>query len=220
MMPFDPDWVAFVGVAAIVVITPGPDMVLVATHALAGGRSAARMAAVGVCTGILVHAAAAVVGLSALLATSSVAFSVVKVVGAVVLIGLGVRTIWSVHRRTVDGPIRSTAESGLSTRAGVSSIGSSPFWQGFWSNVLNPKVALLFLSLLPQFVDPGDGALIQTVVLSGTFLGMGLAWLLAYVAIVTRAAGFLRQDRIRHRLEVVSGVVLVALGLRIAVQDA
>lgn len=220
-MLFDPDWVAFVGVATIVVITPGPDMVLVATHALASGRSAARMAAFGVCAGILVHAAAAVIGLSALLATSSVAFSVVKVGGAVFLIGLGVRTIWNVHRRTADRSLGSELESGASasTRDSWIRFGSSPFWQGFWSNVLNPKVALLFLSLLPQFVDPGDAAFIQTLVLSGTFLAMGLVWLLAYVAIVSRAASFLRHDRVRRRIELVSGVVLVALGLRIAVQD-
>lgn len=78
----------------------------------------------------------------------------------------------------------------------------------------------MFLSLPPQFVDPGDAAFIQTLVLSGTFLAMGLVWLLAYAAIVTRAASFLRQDRVRRRIELVNGAVLVALGLRIAVQDA
>ena len=86
--------------------------------------------------------------------------------------------------------------------------------------MLNPKVALLFLSLLPQFVDPGEAALVHTLVLSGAFLAMGLVWLLTYVAVVSRAACLLRDDRVRRRIEIVSGSVLVALGLRIAVQDA
>ena len=98
----DPDLFAFIGVAFIVVITPGPDMVLVTTHALSKGKSSARVAALGICAGILVHATAAVIGLSALLATSSVAFVIVKVAGAAFLIGLGVRTIWNARRAAVE----------------------------------------------------------------------------------------------------------------------
>jgi len=152
--------VAFIGVALIVVITPGHDMVLVTTHALATGRSAARMAAIGVCAGVLVHAAAAVIGLSALLATSSVAFAIVKVIGAVFLVVLGVGTIWNAHREPAEGSAEPESGSAVPTSIGVSWVrfGSSPFWQGFWSNVLNPKVALLFLSLLPQFVDAGEAS--------------------------------------------------------------
>jgi threonine/homoserine/homoserine lactone efflux protein len=218
-MTIDPDIVAFVGVALVVVITPGPDMVLVTTHALATGRSAARSAALGVCSGILVHATAAAIGLSALLATSSLAFSLVKWVGAAFLIGLGARTIWNARRAPSPAP-GAGAVAPVPTRSRRLRLGSSPFWQGFWSNVLNPKVALLFLSLLPQFVDRGGAVLVQTLLLSGTFLAMGLLWLLTYVAIVSRAAGFLRDDRLRRRIEIVSGSVLVALGLRIAVEDA
>jgi threonine/homoserine/homoserine lactone efflux protein len=218
-MTIDPDIVAFVGVALVVVITPGPDMVLVTTHALATGRSAARSAALGVCSGILVHATAAAIGLSALLATSSLAFSLVKWVGAAFLIGLGARTIWNARRAPSPAP-GAGAVAPVPTRSRRLRLGSSPFWQGFWSNVLNPKVALLFLSLLPQFVDRGGAVLVQTLLLSGTFLVMGLLWLLTYVAIVSRAAGFLRDDRLRRRIEIVSGSVLVALGLRIAVEDA
>ena len=214
--------VAFIGVALIVVITPGHDMVLVTTHALATGRSAARMAAIGVCAGVLVHAAAAVIGLSALLATSSVAFAIVKVIGAVFLVVLGVGTIWNAHREPAEGSAEPEPGSAVPTSIGVSWVrfGSSPFWQGFWSNVLNPKVALLFLSRLPQFVDAGEAVFLKTLVLSGTFLAMGIVWLLAYVAVVSRDASILRHDRVRRRIELVSDAVLVALGLKIAVEDA
>lgn len=218
-MTIDSDIVAFIGVAIVVVITPGPDMVLVTTHALATGRSAARLAALGVCSGILVHAAAAAIGVSALLATSSLAFSLVKWLGAAFLIGIGVRTIRNA-RRAPSPASEPGSVAPVPTPSSRLRLGSSPFWQGFWSNLLNPKVALLFLSLLPQFVDPGDAALEQTLVLSAAFLAMGLVWLLTYVSIVSRAADFLRSDRVRRRIEVVSGSVLVALGLRIAVEDS
>jgi threonine/homoserine/homoserine lactone efflux protein len=208
---FDADTLGFVGVAAIVVITPGPDMALVTTHALGRGRDSARRAAIGVNTGILVHAAAAALGLSALLVASSVTFTVVKVVGAAFLIYLGVRTLLDARKHAT----ARMAEHMPSTR-----IAASPFWQGFWSNVLNPKVALLFISLLPQFLDAGDPILAKTLVLSALFLAMGIAWLLAYAALVSRAAGFFRSDRVRRRVQALSGAVLVALGVRIAVQDA
>ena len=217
-----PTWLRSSGVALIVVITPGPDMVLVTAHALATGPAAARMAAIGVCAGVLVHAAAGVVGLSALLATSSVALAAVKVTGAVFLVVLGVRTIYNARRATEKGSTEPESGSVVPTAIGVSWVrfGSSPFWQGFWSNVLNPKVALLFLSLLPQFVDAGEAVFLKTLVLSGTFLAMGIVWLLAYVTFVSRVASFLRHDRVRRRIELVSGAVLVALGLRIAAEDA
>jgi threonine/homoserine/homoserine lactone efflux protein len=208
----DADTLGFLGVALIVVITPGPDMALVTTHALGHGRESARRAAIGVNAGILVHATAAAIGLSALLVASSVTFTVVKVVGASFLVYLGVRTLIDASRRR--------SSSTLAERLPSTRIASSPFWQGFWSNVLNPKVALLFLSLLPQFLDRGDPIFVKTLFLSSLFLTMGVVWLLAYAALVSRLAGFFRSEHVRRRLEAVSGAVLVALGVRIALQDA
>jgi len=209
----DADTLGFLGVALVVVITPGPDMALVTTHALGRGRGAAMTSAVGVNAGILVHATAAALGLSALLASSSVAFTTVKLVGAAFLLYLGVRTIIDARRLRQDAIIDAR-------RLPSMRLSRSPFWQGFWSNVLNPKVALLFMSLLPQFLDRGDPVVAKTLFLSGLFLAMGLIWLIAYAAIAARMAGFFRSERVRRRIELVSGAVLVALGLRIAVQDA
>jgi threonine/homoserine/homoserine lactone efflux protein len=158
-----------------------------------------------------VHATAAAVGLSALLVASLVTFTVVKVVGAGFLVYLGVRTLIDASQR------RST--STLAQLMPSTRIASSPFWQGFWSNVLNPKVALLFLSLLPQ-LDRDDPIFAKTLFLSSLFLAMGIAWLLAYAALVSRLAGSFRSDRVRRRMEAISGGVLIGLGLRIAVQDA
>jgi threonine/homoserine/homoserine lactone efflux protein len=211
-MAIDPDTLGFVGVAAIVVITPGPDMALVTTHALTRGPREARAAAIGVNAGILVHAAAAAIGLSALLVASSVAFTAVKVAGAAFLIYLGVRMLWDLRRRDDD-------RAEMASRIASTKLASSPFWQGFWSNVLNPKVVLLFLSLLPQFIDEGDPVVARTLLYAGLFLAMGVAWLLTYAALVGRLASTFRSPKVRRRLEVISGTVLIALGVRVALQE-
>ena len=150
--------------------------------------------ALGVNAGILVHAAAATLGLSALLVSSSVAFTVVKLVGAAFLLYLGVRTILDARRSRRE--VLAEAERRLPSMR----MSRSPFWQGFWSNVLNPKVALLFMSLLPQFIDRGDPVVARTLFLSGLFLAMGLVWLLAFAAIAAHMAGFFRSDRVRRRV--------------------
>jgi threonine/homoserine/homoserine lactone efflux protein len=211
-MAIDPDTLGFVGVAFIVVITPGPDMALVTTHALTHGPRQARSAALGVNAGILVHATAAAVGLSALLVASSVAFATVKLAGAAFLIYLGARMLWDLRRRDDE-------RLEMSQRLPSTRLASSPFWQGFWSNVLNPKVALLFLSLLPQFIDEGDAVVARTLMYAGLFLAMGVVWLLTYAALVGRLAKTFRSPRVRRRLEAISGAVLIALGVRVAMQD-
>jgi threonine/homoserine/homoserine lactone efflux protein len=197
-------------VALVVVLVPGPDMALVTSHALTGGRADARWAALGVNAGILVHAAAAALGISALLMASSTAYTVVKVAGAAFLVYLGVRMLLGARKRGTPD---------ITGQAPSMRIASTPFWQGFWSNVLNPKVAILFLSLLPQFVQRGDPVVAKTLLLSGIFLAMGLAWLVTFAALMSRLAGVMRSERIRKRLEAVTGAVLIALGLRVVTQD-
>jgi len=135
-MLLDGDVLGFVAVAIVVVLVPGPDMALVTSHAITGGLSNARRAALGVNAGILVHASAAALGISALLMASSTAYTLIKVVGAAFLVYLGVRMLLAAMKREATQPINSAAPS---MRLAV-----SPFWQGFWSNVLNPKVAVLF----------------------------------------------------------------------------
>jgi len=169
----DADTIGFLGVELIVVMTPGPDMALVTAHALGRGRGAAMTSAIGVNAGILVHAAAAALGLSALLVSSSVAFTLVKLVGAGFLLFLGIRTILDARRTHRQATVE-IAERRLPSMR----MSRSPFWQGFWSNVLNPKVALRI------------------------FLAMGLVWLLAYAAIAARMAGFFRSERVRRRIAV------------------
>jgi threonine/homoserine/homoserine lactone efflux protein len=158
--------------------------------------------------GLLAWTAASVIGLVALLATSSAAFTVVKLAGAAYLVYLGIRTLLSLRTpRAEESPPRSAIAMG------------SPFRQGLLTNLLNPKIAVLFTSLIPQFVSPGPSATLQSLFLAGVFSTIGLAWLVSYALLASAAAGWLRRPRVKRVLNAVTGVVLVGLGVRLATES-
>ena len=200
------DLAGFVAVAVLVVITPGPDMTLVARNTFAGGRTAGLATSAGTCSGLLVHATAAAFGLSAVLLASSQAFTVVKIAGAAYLVFLGIRTIVTSGR------------DAASARGPKPADPLTAYRQGLLTNVLNPKIAVFFLSLLPQFVDPGPGFAARLLLLSGLFIVMGLVWLTAYTLMLHAVRATARRPRVRKTIETVTGVVLVALGARLALQ--
>ena len=203
-----PELIAFCGVAAVLVVTPGPDMALVARNALVAGRGAVPLTVLGVCAGIVVHALAAAVGLSALLKASATAYAIVKVAGGAYLVFLGIQA-WRASFRDeagdwMLGPARRFT-------------GAGAFRQGFLTNVLNPKLVVFFISVLPGFTSGEESFFAQVLVLGLAFEVLTLVWLLAYGAAVARAGELFRGSRVRRFLERVSGTVLVALGLRVAV---
>lgn len=205
----DTNLLLFVTASLALILVPGPDMIYVLTRGLSQGRSAGLVSAAGVSSGALVHTAFAAVGLSAILAQSALAFSVVKYLGAAYLIYLGIRTI--LDRQALAVPDRAG-------RARLHVV----FRQGVLSNVLNPKVALFFLAFLPQFVDPAGGAsALQMLALGAAFALMGLA-VLCIMALFSGALGDFLKSRpsFANALRWLSGGVLVALGLRLAVPNA
>ena len=197
---------AFVLVAVVIVITPGPDMAIVTHNALARGRAAALWAGIGITTGLLVWTLASVLGLAALLASSAEAFTVVKWLGAAYLVYLGARTLLSM-RDGAEEPMDPTGRAG-----------KSPFRQGLLSNLLNPKIAILFTSLIPQFVTPGPAATLESVLLAGIFAGIGLVWLVGYALAASAASAVLVRPRVRAATRAITGAVLVGLGLRMALE--
>jgi threonine/homoserine/homoserine lactone efflux protein len=186
---------AFLGVAVLVIVTPGPDTALTVRSTLLGGRAAGVWTAAGVSGGQVVWAVFTAVGLASLLVASETAFLVVRYAGAAYLIWLGLQAL-------LGGREPEPGEQGehLSRREAAR--------QGLLSNLSNPKMAAFFPSLLPQFADT-FAALLALGVL---FAAMTFAWLSLYAAI----AGFLRP--VRRALEAISGAVLIALGLRLATE--
>ena len=198
------DVLAFAAVVAVIVVLPGPDMALVLQNGLAGGRRSAVETALGINAGLLVWAVAAALGIAALLHASAPAFTALKLAGAAYLVWLGLRALADAWRGSP--PV---AYAGKRRRA-------RPFRQGLLSNLLNPKVALVFTTLIPQFVDAGRPALAQTLVLAAVFLCLGLVWLLSYALVVASVGEVLRRPRVRRALSAVTGAVLTALGVRLA----
>lgn len=207
-MPEFSQFTLFVAASWVLIITPGPDLLYVISRGIAHGRRAGILSAVGVVSGILVHTALAAVGLAVLLQASAAAFLVVKLAGALYLVYLGVKSLRD--KGTFELP-------GGTTTSNVSVL----LWQGALSNVLNPKVAIFFLAFLPQFVNPeSDNVPMQVILLGLTFALFGLCFLLV-VGYTAGALGgrFARHARLSDIMRWISGSVLIALGVRLALPE-
>jgi len=197
---------AFLGVAALLTVIPGADMALVTRNVLTIGRERTLLTIAGICCGCVVHATASALGLSMILATSAVAFQVVKFAGAAYLVWLGVQSVRSARRAAPTAAVRSGA-----ARSAV-----APFLQGFLTNVLNPKVAIFYLTFLPQFIGPTDPIFQRSLLLAGLHIAMGLVSLSVFAWFIDRLGVVLTRRSVKAWLEGVTGGVLVALGVRLA----
>jgi threonine/homoserine/homoserine lactone efflux protein len=201
-------FILFVGVSWALIIAPGPDMLYVITRGVTQGRRAGMLSALGVICGILVHTTAAAFGLTLILQTSALAFLMVKYLGAIYLITLGIKA-WR---------DKSTFNLQIST----SSVSfRRVFWQGVLSNVLNPKIAIFFLAFLPQFVDKGSSDVtLQMVTLGLTFACFGLCFLLVIGYSSGTIGGWLTgRPHYARFLQRLAGSILIALGIRLALTD-
>jgi len=202
--------VVFVPAAALLVITPGPDMALVTKNALTHGRQAALATAFGIEAGLLVWTGASVLGIVAVLRSSEIAFTILKLAGAAYLVYLGVTAFLSLRS------VPSGEEHGSPPNGRLLAPRGSPFRQGLLSNVFNPKIAVFFTSFIPQFVAPGPSAVAESVALAGIFIAMGLVWLASYALFASTASEFLRRPTINKGLTVATGCVLITFGLGLA----
>jgi RhtB (resistance to homoserine/threonine) family protein len=197
----------FIATAIAVVLTPGQDTFFILGRSIASGRSAGIAAALGITCGSLIHTLLAALGLSALLATSPYAFMAVKFAGAGYLIYIGVRALLS----------RSKALPGADT-ANKDEGDWPAFRQGIVSNLLNPKVALFFLALMPQFILAGSTHKIAAFMVLGlTFVMLGVTWCMVLAIAAARLRGALmRRPSVTSMLNKVAGGLFIALGVRLA----
>jgi RhtB (resistance to homoserine/threonine) family protein len=200
---FDPRLVAFVGVAAVLTVLPGADMALVMRNVLVLGRPKTMLTIAGIACGCVIHAIASALGMSAVLATSATAFTVMKTAGAAYLVWIGVQSFRA--RETVTASDRSKGTPA-----------TAPFAQGFLTNVLNPKVAIFYLTFLPQFIAPGEPVLRRSLFLAAVHIAMGVVWLSAYAWFIERLGTVLARPTVKAWLERATGGLLIALGVRLA----
>lgn len=215
----------FLPVSILINVVPGADMALIMRQVFVGGNALAQRTILGNMTGIVVHATALAVGLSALLVASAEAYTVVKLAGAAYLIYLGSVSLlgaWQ-SRHGASGTPGDAANA--TDRGSVAVSGRriptmrTAYLQGLISTVLNPKPAILFLTLMPQFVDESRSVVPQIAVLAGLHIALGLIWLTVYAHLVQRLHRTLTRADVRRWLEGATGVVLIALGLRVAVEQ-
>jgi RhtB (resistance to homoserine/threonine) family protein len=190
----------FLGAAIVIALTPGADTAFVVRTALVSGAAPARRTALGTAIGLMVWGVASACGVAAILNASAEAYTTVKLAGAAYLVWLGIQAI---RHAGAHVPVERA-------RAG------SPFLQGLLCNLLNPKAGIFFTALLPQFVSPQDPALAVSLLLSAIAAATSLAWLTVYATLVPRAGDVLRRPPVRRAIDRVTGTVLIALGVRLA----
>jgi threonine/homoserine/homoserine lactone efflux protein len=208
----DGTFAAFLAISVVVIVTPGQDTALTIRNTLLGGRRAGVATAWGVAAGQAAWTLAASLGLTAILVASEPLFAAIRLVGAAYLVYLGVHSLWLAIRPHIDGRAAGSAgRGGLRPRIALR--------QGALSNLGNPKMAIFFSSLLPQFVTPGSSTFLAMAGLGLVFVTMTLLWLTAYAAVVARAGHLLGRPRIRRAIDAVMGALLVAFGVRLAVTE-
>jgi len=209
-MPDPAFWLVFFSAALALNLSPGPDLLFILSRTLSGGRRVGVASACGVCSGALVHVAAAALGISAILATSAMAFAVVKYVGAAYLLYLGIQAL-----RSAGADMRLTSGEAPRTTAWQA------YRQGILVDILNPKVAIFFMAFLPQFVRPDQGAVaLQLLVLGVLIVLVAIVVECMLVLLAARASSALRGNRRLSRwLDRVLGSMLIGLGIRLGLAE-
>lgn len=196
------NYAGFIGAVIILSLTPGADTVFILTKSIAGGYKQGFASVAGIVCGLFVHTALAAFGLSVILMTSSLLFNIVKIAGAAYLIYLGIMAI------------RSKSSIAISSEKTSTSF-KKTFRQGFFTNILNPKVALFFLALLPQFVKGSAENPLPFLILGLTFIVIGTIWSLFLVAASSYISSSLRTSKFSMYLNKISGAIFIILGLNI-----
>jgi RhtB (resistance to homoserine/threonine) family protein len=194
----------FLAIAILLIVIPGPDTAMVTKNAVVGGRRSGVYAALGVSIGLTIWTAAAALGIAALLRASQLGFDILKIAGAVYLAWVGIQMLRS--------------RGAVPDASGRGASGVRALRQGLLSDLGNPKIAVFFTSLLPQFVHGTGSAFVPLLFLGAVFAVLTLFWLAAYALAVGHASGWLRRPQVRLWLDRFTGVVLIGFGVRLALE--
>jgi threonine/homoserine/homoserine lactone efflux protein len=210
----DSQILAFAGLAALLTISPGADTMLVIRSVLARGPTAGLMTTAGICSGLFVHASLSAAGLSLILLKSALAFELLKMAGAGYLFYLGFQSVRQLFREGKNGVDPLLTGNNRPARKSA----RRAFMEGMLNNILNPKPAVFYLALLPQFIGPADPVFWKSLLLAGIHFVMGIIWLSAISLFLGKMRAFLASPRVHRWLEASSGVILIGLGIRLAME--
>ena len=204
----DAQFWTFLIAITLLTISPGVDTLLVLRNTTRGGWKDGLVSSLGICSGLFVHAAISAVGISVILLQSAWAFSALKLIGAIYLVWLGIQSLRSMKTLPLDHDVS------------VKRVGFR-LWrslrEGILSNVLNPKAIVFYMAFLPQFIDPASHVLVQSLLLAGIHFVIGMIWLSFLTYLIFRARGLAWGQRFEQWLQGITGGVMVALGIKLAV---
>lgn len=199
----------FIITCLLLIILPGPDTAIVTKNTIVGGRKAGFQTMFGSCIGLSMHTIACVAGLSALIVKSAIAFTMLKYVGAIYLCYLGIRTLLSLRVKK-----QSLNDELVAPKRG------SYFKQGFITNVTNPKVAVFFLTFLPQFLAPSAEPFWAFLVMGIIYTVLTLVWFALYVVLLNSIRTFMQRPATQAIIEGLTGAVLIGFGIKLAFEKA
>lgn len=208
----DAQILAFSGVVTALVLTPGANMMLVARNVVSRGQNAGFLVTIGGCVGVLVHAAFSAMGLSIIVVQSAELFGAVKLMGALYLVYLGAQSLRHVKRKD---PGRFALPEGLEMDHGPAGDRRS-FVEGFTTIMLSPETSIFYLAILPQFINPGESVLRKSFLLAGIHLLARVFWYSTLTLFLTQMRRLFIHPRTQQWFELSSGIILVALGLKVA----
>ncbi len=198
---------AFLGIATVITVTPGPDMALVTRVVFGRGRAAAWFTSLGVVSGHLLWGLASAIGVAAVLNASATLYTILRLIGAAYLIWLGGQALFS----------HSTRHEETTAPLETNKVGA--YRQGLINDLLNPKIGAFYTTLLPQFIGPGQPVFLTSILLAALFALIVTIWLAIYVLILAKAGEIFRRPAVRRTMERITGVVLVGLGIRLALEQ-
>lgn len=202
----------FVVMCTLLIILPGPDFAIVTKNTVTLGKVGGLKTAAGTSCALLIHTTAAVLGLSTVIAKSALLFSIFKYIGAIYLIYLGVKTLWSLKKKEMSASEDHNIEGNFSN--------TSCFKQGFLTNILNPKVAIFFLTFFPQFVDAGSNTFIPFLIMGVTYAVLTAIWFILYVYLMNQISAFMKKPNTQNFIEGITGAILILFGLKLAFEKA
>ncbi|MCC3356286.1 LysE family translocator [Bacillus sp. REN16] len=196
----------------LLIILPGPDTAIATKNTLTVGRIGGLKTALGTCCALLIHTSAAVLGLSAIIVKSALLFSIFKYVGTIYLIYLGIKTLAALRKKEVAASVEVNTASQFENK--------SCFKQGFLTNLLNPKVAVFFLTFLPQFVDAGSNTFLPFLIMGFTYTVLTAIWFFLYVYLLNQISTFMKKPKAQNMIEGITGAILIGFGIKLALEKA
>jgi len=199
----------FVITCVFLIILPGPDTAIMTKNTLTVGKQGGFKTMIGICCALSIHTLTAIVGLSAIIAKSALLFSIFKYIGAVYLIYLGIKSLWTLRNQE-------TTE----TVVKIKYKNTSSFKQGFLTNLLNPKIAVFFLTFLPQFVNQRSHTFMPFLILGMTYIVLTIVWYLFYIYLLNQISAFMKKPKTQKAIEGITGTILIGFGIKLALEKA